>query len=396
MCYVNANTTGAPFLFGYEVLWGKAHGLGFHRAPWGEEHTPAQGLALVNLYFLRLQDYLYETPIPALLPAIGALALTKQIRPADRYLLVASGLLVLFYFAYWAEGDFLGPRFLYALGPVVALWTVRCPPLLLGQFRHWNLRARALSYRVVVFTIATSAAIALVIGVPLRALQYYHNFKTERWATPSVAAGFGVRGALVFVREGWIEQIVARMWALGVSRPHAEMLYRAIDACRLDSAVTALEAQPRHAEDPFPALAPLLRDSANVAPMLVGAAEVKVRMQRDYAYSANCRRRLAETAAGSSPLAPLQVVEGSDKNIYARDLHARDSVVLAEYPERAIYLVHPTSDSSGALPAFFPVSRDSLIKAWRDEPLEQRLDESSVRIASSPTPGTRSEAPRHQ
>jgi len=55
MMWVNRETTGSPLLFGYQVLWGRSHDLGFHRAPWGLAHTPARGLALVSLYVLRLQ-----------------------------------------------------------------------------------------------------------------------------------------------------------------------------------------------------------------------------------------------------------------------------------------------------------------------------------------------------
>jgi len=38
--------------------------------------------------------------------------------------------------------------------------------------------------------------------------------------------------------------------------------------------------------------------------------------------------------------------------------------LLARYPSRAVYLVRPSSDSEGALPRFWPLSRDSLRAAW--------------------------------
>ncbi len=244
MFYVNAHTTGAPLLFGYEVLWGKNHDLGFHQAPWGERHTPGRGLELINLYFLRLQDYLFETPIPALLPAIGALAMHPGgCRAADRYLLASCGLLVALYFAYWADGNFLGPRFVYSLGPALVLWTVRFPVALRDQLRSvLRPAAAAFANRAAIFALAISAIVAAAVDIPIRAHEYRNNFQTERWATPEIAAQSGVHDALVFVREGWEEQLVARLWALGVSRPHVETLYRAVDVCRLDSATTALEA----------------------------------------------------------------------------------------------------------------------------------------------------------
>ncbi len=377
MLYVNAHTTGAPLLFGYQVLWGHDHDLGFHRAPWGGTHTPARGLQLVNLYFLRLQDYLYETPVPALLPAIGALALTKRLRPPDRYLLISCALVTGLYFAYWADGNFLGPRFVYTFGPVAALWTVRFPSLLRERLRVSPRTAATAAFvnRVSIGALATSAAIALVLGVPLRAAEYRHNFATERWATPEVAAQSGVRNALVFVREGWVAQLIARLWALGVSHEHVETLYREVDVCRLDSAVAALEARARRGDRDdaalYSAFAPLLRDSTTVGIVRAGGpAGERLRVQRGYAYPPHCERRLAEAAAGSSPLAVLLAVGAADGNVYARDLHGRDTLLVAAYPDRPVYIVHPASSAPGALPAFYPVSRDSLFTAWRAEARE--------------------------
>src|SRR4030095_1191791 len=130
----NGATTGSPTLFGYELLWGASHGLGFHRAPWGVTHTPARGFELVNTYFMRLQTYLFETPLPSLVPAIAALAFVRRPIAFDRYLLASSALLVLGYFAYWHDGFFLGPRFFYLLLPLLVLWTARLPGVVRERF----------------------------------------------------------------------------------------------------------------------------------------------------------------------------------------------------------------------------------------------------------------------
>ncbi len=379
MFYVNAHTTGAPLLFGYQVLWGPDHDLGFHPAPWGEPHTPGRGLELINLYFIRLQDYLFETPIPALLPAVGALAMTRRVRPADRYMLASCALLATLYFAYWADGNFLGPRFVYALAPALALWTVRLPSLVRDRVQVALRPAGAtFVFRATVFGLAVSAVIAAAADIPLRAHEYHNNFQTERWATPEIAAQSGVHDALVFVREGWEEQLVARLWALGVSRPHVETLYRAVDVCRLDSATTALEAVAAHGGtagavrvDPYPQLAPLLADSARVEGRRLGPG-ANAHIEAGYPYSPHCLRRVEETAAGITPLAPLLAVGGSsDRNIYVRDLHARDSLLLAEYPDRPIFLLRPATAAPSAMPAFSPVSRDSLVAEWKAEAHEQ-------------------------
>src|SRR3954471_3673645 len=141
MLWFNARTTGAPMLFGYEALWGKGHELGFHAAPWGVAHTPARGLELVSLYFLRLQTYLFETPTPSLVAAIVALLLVPALRRLDGVLLAGSAMLVALYFAYWHDGFYLGPRFYICLLPALALWSARA-------FPEWRARwGRGASYR---------------------------------------------------------------------------------------------------------------------------------------------------------------------------------------------------------------------------------------------------------
>jgi hypothetical protein len=108
----NVATTGSATLSGYEMLWGASHGLGFHQAPWGVTHTPARGLELANLYFLRLQTFLFETPLPSLVPAIAALALVPRLsRLIDTY--ASSAMLVLVLCA-WHD-RFFRARFFYLL-----------------------------------------------------------------------------------------------------------------------------------------------------------------------------------------------------------------------------------------------------------------------------------------
>lgn len=97
---VNAQTTGHPLRFDYDVLWGAGHALGFHDAAWGAVHTPARGVELISLYLTRLSSYLFETPFPALLlPAVG-LWFARSLRAMDRYLLVSAGLVIVGYWAY--------------------------------------------------------------------------------------------------------------------------------------------------------------------------------------------------------------------------------------------------------------------------------------------------------
>jgi hypothetical protein len=358
LMWVNTRTTGAPLRFGYEVLWGKAHALGFHAAPWGIPHTPARGLELVNLYFLRLQTYFLETPIPSLVPAIAALALARRLDRFDRYLLTSSALLVGLYFAYWHDGFYLGPRFVYLLMAPLALWTARCFPLLRARLR------RGLAYRGAVYAAVAAAAIALVALIPLRARQYESGLVTMRWNADSAAAASKVRHALVLVRESWGAQLVARLWALDVPRPETELFYRRVDACQLEQAIGRLEQGGVRGAAAVAALRPLLADSTRLVGSPV-SPDTTEQFLPHTPYSPRCIERVEEDRGGFTLFTPLLLAHGGD-NIYVRDMHGRDTVLLRAFPHRALYLLKPATARIGDPPQFYPVSPDSLARAWRD------------------------------
>lgn len=356
LLWINHETTGKALLFGYELLWGKSHRLGFHPSPWGMVHTPARGLELINSYFLQLQTYLFESPAPALLPVIGALALTKKLETFDKYLLASDGLLLALYFAYWHDGAYLGPRFVYLLLPTLALYTARFFPLVRDQF------GRGLTYRTLVYAAVCSALIAGSTLVPLRAHQYANSQTTMRRNADSAAADAHVAHALVFVRESWGAQLIARLWALDITRSETEMLYRSIDACILEQRLGALESANVRGAAAFEQLRLLLPDSARLAksPFSPDSSE---RYLPGYAYSRVCAAKIDADRQGFTLLMPLLLARRGD-NIYARDLGARDSLLAHEYPTRPLYLLRPQSADVGAEPHFYALSRDSLARAW--------------------------------
>jgi hypothetical protein len=356
MLWFNARTTGAPLLFGYEALWGKGHELGFHAAPWGVAHTPARGIELVSLYFLRLQTYLFETPIPSLSACVGALLLVPRLRRMDGVLLAGSGLLVLLYFAYWHDGFYLGPRFVVCLLPALALWTARLIP-------EWRTRwGQSASYRVVVAASIASVFLSLALSTPLRAREYHGGLKTMRWDVEAAARAAGVHHAIVFVRESWGAQLMVRLWALDLSHAEAQTLYHFVDACALERGIDSLERSGARGAAARAVLLPLLADSLRVVRSPFSADSTE-RVLPGASYGPRCVRRLHEDHAGFTIYFPFLVANG-DRVVYARDLHARDSVLLARFPARSVYLVRPSSDSDGALPRFWLVSRDSLRADW--------------------------------
>jgi hypothetical protein len=353
---VNAHTTGKPLLFGYQVLWGQSHDLGFHRAPWGMAHTPARGLELINLYFLRLQTYLFESSIPSLIPFLGALFLTRKVDRFDRYLLATAALVLGLYFAYWHDGFIFGPRFVFPLLPMLALWTARFPRLIRERF------GPGFSYRVTWYGFAVAAALAAFVSIPARAREYARSFVPMRLDYIAPARLGRVDSALLFVRESWGTQLMARMWALGVPRSETELLYGRIDACALEQRIGVLEHSAVRDTAAFRALAPLLADSARTVKSPF-SLDVTERYLPGSTYAAVCVQRLADDRLGFTLLAPLLYANWGT-NLYARDMHERNIALMRRYPDRPMYLLRPPTNDVGARLQLFPLSRDSVRAAW--------------------------------
>lgn len=329
---VNARTTGKPLLFGYDLLWGAGHGLGFHASPWGPLHTPWRGVELIGLYFARLSSTLFETPFPAVLLVAGGLWCAPRLRAMDRYLLATGALVLLGYWAYWHDGNYLGPRFLVPLLPALILWTARLP--------------RALALRIGRGTpawagiragLAAAALLAVVEIAVVRTPAYRNGMTSMRLDIERESARAGIRHALVLVKESWGAQLIVRMWALGVPRSESEILYRKTDICRLERAVAALESEERPELRGAGALArllPLLADSARVVRSTL-TPDRTAGWQPDAPYPEPCLSRLADDARGWAHLAPLRLAR--DGNVYARWLPGREAEVAAEYPNRPVY-----------------------------------------------------------
>jgi hypothetical protein len=356
MLWVNAHTTGKPLLFGYQVLWGQSHDLGFHRAPWGIAHTPVRGIELLNLYLLRLQTYLYESSIPSLVPCLGALCLTRSLDRFDRYLLTSSTLLLGLYFAYWHDGFLFGPRFVFPLLPMLALWTARFPALVRERF------GPGVGYRATVYGMGVAGSLAVFVSIPARVREYARSFVPMRLDYVGAARRAHVQNALVFVRESWGTQLMARMWAVGIPRSETELLYGKVDACVLEERIGVLERAGVRDSAALAALMPLLRDSARVVKSPF-SLDITERYLPGTLYAPTCASRLEDDRVGFTLLAPLLYADWGT-NVYARDMHERNLTLVRRYPDRPLYLLRPPSNALGALPELYPLRRDSVLSAW--------------------------------
>jgi hypothetical protein len=337
---VNAQTTGHPLRFGYDVLWGAGHALGFHEAAWGTVHTPARGVELISLYLTRLSSYLFETPFPALLlPAIG-LWYARSLRAIDRYLLASAGLVIVGYWAYWHDGFYLGPRFLFALLPVLVVWSVR--GVLELQER---LGTDAALRRGIQGALSAGALYAVVTILVVRAPTYQNGMRSMRLDPEAEAVRANVSDAVVLVQESWGAQLMVRLWAAGISRSDAELLYRHVDACRLEMTLSELESAGVRAADARARLQPLLADSALVVPSDL-SPDFTERMQPGVRYSPTCMARITEDRGGYLLYAPWRLAR--DSNVYARWLPGRERDVLARYPGRPVYRVRRASTAVDA------------------------------------------------
>jgi hypothetical protein len=77
--------------------------------------------------------------------------------------------------------------------------------------------------------------------------------------------------------------------------------------------------------------------------------------------SVTCQRRLAEDSAGYLVLAPIQLARGR-ANVFVRDLHEHNRVMLDRFPGRPVYLL-TAPPGEGAAPRFYPVAVDSMLAA---------------------------------
>jgi hypothetical protein len=354
VAWINLATTGDPFVFGYEALWGSAHGLGFHEAPWGDAHTPARGLELLSVYVTRLQVYLFESPFPALLPAIAALILASSLTGIEWMLLAGSVLHAALYFAYWHDGFYLGPRFVLPWVPLAIIMTMRLTR---------QLAASAMSPRWKTGLAGSGAAAILLsalVAMPVRVAQYRGGLTSMRTDYSAEAAKAGVSNAIVFVRESWGARLVARMWALGVSRAATASLYAGVDACVLEHAITTLEQGSARGVGAEDSLRPLLANAARVGASSV-SPDTTERMLPGATYDATCTRRVMEDREGYALFPPF-LLERRSGNRYVRDLLAADSVLIDRNPGKRYFVVRRDGVDGTAPLRWVETSREQVIR----------------------------------
>lgn len=351
--WYNAQTTGHPLLFGYEQLWGPSHRLGFHEAPWGPPHTPRRGLVLVHQAYVRLQTYGFEGLVPAVTAAALALGLWPRFSAAERYLAATATLTTVFYFLYWHDGFFLGPRLYLGVWPFLVTWVARLPRALAVR---WPSHPRVPA--VAAWALVVSPMVGWPSNLPFRLSQYASGLVSMRWDPDAEAARAGATGGLVFVREPWGARSIARLWSLGAPRVDTEKLYRRVDLCRLELMTDSLAALGLRGHALVERLTPLMADSSRLVRAPFGVDET-ARVQPGSAYPPRCLREVLEDAQGTTVLAPRLLAR--DGTRYVRSMGAMDTLLLAAEPTRRAFILRADT-TIGARPVYVPLDRDSV---WR-------------------------------
>jgi hypothetical protein len=156
LALVNVRLFGSPFTLGYAALYGEDVGLGFRTDPWGESFTPLVALSNLAVAIRRLNIYMYEWPVPALLPIAAWALFVRQRWPSDLILALAAVAIPVVYFFYWHSGFYPGPRFYYAAVPFLVIATARA--------WRWGMRlTRRMTTRYVDLRVAVAAATVLTV-----------------------------------------------------------------------------------------------------------------------------------------------------------------------------------------------------------------------------------------
>jgi hypothetical protein len=358
----NTLTTGHPLRFGYTLLWGEGHGLGFHTDPWGLPFTPLEAIANTALDFQRLDMVLLSWPVPSLLFLVAALVLAA-VRPGRR---TGIGLLAaLFlaaptaYFFYWHRDDFLGPRFLHAsLVPAILLSAMGIVALdrSLGRWRS--------ALRV---AIPLSVLFFLTLKLPAQA-----GLLSGRWLEMKLhpereVAELGSDDALVFVKAGWGSRLVARLAAWRVPAPLIEKTFRLVDGCRIQQALDEADslATVSDRDEVAAHLRARLEADLHLAPPAVRdrLPDPSVRVDTTRALTPACLLEVQRDESGYTVYETLAwrndpwLREGI---LYARDFGPeRNLRLLRRYPRRDVFLYTRTSQGFGSAPQLLRIRIDN-------------------------------------
>lgn len=355
MFWANWRTVGHPLTFAYDVLNGAEHRPGFHMGPNGYPHTVGRGLALLSTYLWKLDFGFLGWPLPILLFVVAALVLRRGASRWDQLLVALACSIMFGYVAYWGDGHFVGPRFLFLLAPAVAIWVAQFPGALASRLERPTLRRAVMLAAPLLTLVAWSlpANRAHPYGVWTLSRTYETRVPSARLLLDRVRT-VAPPGALVFIEDGWHARLAARMRAAGMAPFVAEQFAFSVDGCMLQHTLDSLDrAQVPAAARPAALRAAASRDAEAMA--LPGMPSLdQVALVPGRALSPDCQSELARSRSGGFTLAQLLPYQqlGADGAlagdiVFARHLGARNELLRQRFGDRRWYVARVEPTGSG-------------------------------------------------
>ena len=317
--------------------------LGFHVDPTGTTHTLHRALEYGVMYVSELNMFAMMWPVPLLLVVVACLLSMRRATRWDALLLGLFWAQVVAYAAYWHQGQFLGPRFLYTALPTVVVLVARAPFLIGDRVRGFGRRA------ALVFTLVCVAGAwcvpAQAYGVWGMARAVRNSRRVLKVDIAGAVREANVHRALVLLHEPFGVRLLHRLWAVGMPRSDAAILFVRSDACSLLTAVRAAEADsntPRAAKS-----AAIVLATARYVPgdSALRVADATVRISSRASLTVPCRAEIEDDAnLGGAPFGPALYLEpiGVDGRIdgdviYVADLGERNALLRARFADRTWY-----------------------------------------------------------
>jgi hypothetical protein len=344
----NARTTGSWHTFGYTVLWGPGHSLGFHAVPFGVPLTLSRAIARTGMDFHQLNMYLLDSTLPMLIVVAAAFVLgRRQLAARDGLPFLAAGALSFLLFFYWHRDVFYGPRFLYS----AVAWYVIVLARALALLRRGAGRAGLLACAFVVATIV----VGLVAITPGRLNAYRRGTPVFSLHPDRDAKAAGISHALVVVPDGWGTRLIARMWQQGISVRRSTRLYAATDACTLEQVLAAAERDSSAHErllETLDSIGSLKQPGVRAG--LTADGNLRVRAGN---LPAECALQITVDRRGYYQFAPFLYLNRATLDgdiVWARDLGPGNTALLRRYAGRRLYRYAPLTPDGP--PGFIPVS----------------------------------------
>ena len=358
----NALTTGSPLLFGYEALNGTSHGLGFHVDPNGEPHTLLRGLVYASGYLMKLSLYLFEWPLPGVVVVVAGMV---AIRRPSRWDLMMAALVVVFLLAhgaYWFDGFFAGPRFLFTAVPAFIWFAVRAPGVLGDAAPPVARRAMAL---VLPICVAVAWLGPWDVSSASSRIALYRDQRTKlKTPVERQVREAGIHNALVFVTEGWRGELQARLRVLGASQFMADRMATTLDACGLQSALDAERASTDPDSTRLARVVERVRAMGVPRPVPNLPADRAIALVPGSSPTPACLAAFSRDSMGTMPFAMFLARQTVDADgrvggdvVFARDLGDRNEELRVRFGDRAWYRYRPGTPDGSAVAAFVPYGR---------------------------------------